>query len=126
MGQALPHRAAGRTLDFLHQRGHLLRWQQLRQELRGAIERAVDGAGRGKATDEFEDEFLDDVGVDVSELYHRMGDNADFILLERSPNRLAVFGAESEQDHRRPLRAGHLVSRDAFSESHTLVPHVRS
>jgi hypothetical protein len=126
VGQALPHGSAGRTFDFLHQGGHLLRRQQLRQELRGAVERAVDGAGRGQAADEFEDEFLDDVGVDVAELHHRMSDDSDFILVERFPNRLAIFGAEGEQDHGRPLGAGHLVSRDAFSESHTLLPHVRS
>ena len=60
-----------------------------------------------------------------TELHHRMGDDADLVLFERRPDRLAVFRSERQQDDRRPLRTGEFVDRSGAA-GHDLRPQLRS
>ena len=103
VGELLPHVAAGRTADFLHDIADPFRRQiLLKKPLRRVIS-PHDRAGGRHARDEFDQQVLNLFGFDRADGRHLNGDQSQFVVVKHAPDLGAVLLAEREHEHRRAL-----------------------
>ena len=99
VGELLPHVAAGRPADFLHDAADPLRRQVLLQQPLGRVVVAEQGSGRRHARDEFEQKVLDRLGLDRAKRGHHDRKLTQFVVVEQLPDLLAMLFAEREHQH---------------------------
>ena len=105
VGELLPHVAAGRSADIVHDAADAILRQVLLQQPLGDFVAAEQAARARHEGDEFEQQFLDRFGLDGAERRRRGRHFAQFVVVEQAEDLAAVSLAEREHEHRRPFRA---------------------
>ena len=107
--ELLPHVAAGRPADLVHDAADALRRQVLLQQSLGMVVVAHQRAGSRQLADEFEQQVLDKVPADGAERRHHDRERPQVVVVEQAPDFRPVLIAQREHQHRRALRAGELA-----------------
>ena len=113
ISELVPHGAAGRAADFLHDLGDAVPGQGLQQQALGALEAAEDAAGGAEILYEVDAEILDGIGGDGAKLGHGGGDRPDLVLMHHAEQLAGMLLAEREHQDRCLMKAGHLPVRQA-------------
>ena len=106
VGELLPHVAAGRPADFVHDVADPFGRQILLQQTLGRVIGAHQGARRRHPRHEFKQQILDQLGLDIADRGHDDGDFTQLVVVEQAPDLGAVLFAEREHEHGGALRPG--------------------
>ena len=96
VGELLPHVAAGRSANLVHDSDDALRRQILLQQPLRGVEIAHQGARSRHPRDEFEQHVLDGVGFHGAERRHMDRQFADFVVVKQRPDLAAILLAERQ------------------------------
>ncbi len=100
VGELLPHVAAGRPADLLHDDVDAVGRQELLKQALGGIVVADERAGVAHVEDELDHQLLDELGLHLAEPRHRQRDQPDLLLVEGLPHDVSVLAAEREEENR--------------------------
>ena len=116
VGELVPHGAAGRTADFLHDHADLVGLDEALEQPLGGFVGAHQRAGRGDLRHELDQELFDQARADRAEVGHQLGEFLDLVLVHHRPQLRAMLLAEREQEDRRAFgtreRAQVFLDRD--------------
>jgi hypothetical protein len=110
VGELLPHVAARRTADLLHDAADPLRRQILLQQPLGRVVGAHHRARGRHARDEFQEQAFDRRRLDGAERRHHHRELAQLVVVEQAPDLGAVLLAERQHEHGGALRTGELAA----------------